>query len=130
MNHILLAPMLRLARGVSLRGQRPLLRSRASSSDIVLAGLGVALAMVWLSNVWLVPAIVAPLVISYRSIRLLGRARDSEERFRTILEAAPIGMIVRDLDGQIISTNPAFERMVGYSRRRARSSAVEDADAS
>ena len=113
-NHVLLAPMLRLARGVSF-ADSGLFSVESLSSDIVLAGLGVVLAMVWLSNIWLVPAIVAPLVISYRSIRLLGRARDSEERFRTILEAAPIGMIVRDLDGQIISTNPAFERMVGYS---------------
>ena len=61
------------------------------------------------------PAIIAPLVVSYRSIRLLGRARDSEERFRTMFEAAPIGMIVRDLDGRILSTNPSFERMLGYS---------------
>ncbi|MFL5937355.1 MAG: PAS domain S-box protein [Gaiellaceae bacterium] len=113
-NHLLLAPMLRLARGVSF-ADSGLFSAESLSSDIVLAGLGVVLAMVWLSNVWLVPAIVAPLVISYRSIRLLGRARDSEERFRTILEAAPIGMIVRDLEGKIISTNPAFERMVGYS---------------
>jgi PAS domain S-box-containing protein len=113
-NHVLLAPMLRLARGVSLKNSG-LLSLESLWSDIVLAGLGVALAMVWLANVWLVPAIVAPLVISYRSIRLLGRARDSEERFRTMFEAAPIGMIVRDLDGRIISTNPAFETMVGYS---------------
>ncbi len=113
-NHVLLAPMLRLARGVSF-ADSGLFSVESLSSDIVLAGLGVVLAMVWLTNIWLVPAIVAPLVISYRSIRLLGHARDSEERFRTILEAAPIGMIVRDLSGQIISTNPAFERMVGYS---------------
>jgi PAS domain S-box-containing protein len=32
-----------------------------------------------------------------------------------MFEAAPIGMIVRDLDGHILSTNPSFEQMVGYS---------------
>ena len=32
-----------------------------------------------------------------------------------MFEAAPIGMIVRDLDGKLLSTNPAFEQMVGYS---------------
>ena len=61
MNHVLLAPMLRLARGVSF-ADSGLFSAESLSSDIVLAGLGVVLAMVWLSNVWLVPAIVAPLV--------------------------------------------------------------------
>ena len=113
-NHVLLAPMLRLARRVSFK-ESGLFSAESLSSDIVLAGLGVAVAMVWVANVWLVPAIIAPLVVSYRSIRLLGRARDSEERFRTMFEAAPIGMIVRDLDGRILSTNPSFENMLGYS---------------
>jgi PAS domain-containing protein len=113
-NHTLLAPMLRLGRGVSFR-QSGLFAFESLGSDVVLAGLGIALAMVWLTNIWLVPAIVAPLLLSHRSIRLLGRERDSEQRFRTMFEAAPIGMIVRDLDGRLLSTNPAFERMVGYS---------------
>jgi PAS domain S-box-containing protein len=113
-NHTLLAPMLRLGRGVSFR-QSGLFAFESLASDIVLAGLGIALAMVWRTNIWLVPAIIAPLVLSHRSTRLLGMARDSEQRFRTMFEAAPIGMIVRDLDGRLLSTNPAFERMVGYS---------------
>src|SRR5438309_1650492 len=82
---------------------------------VVMAGLGVAMAALWTTNPWLAPAAVAPLVLSHRSIRLLGRARDSEERFRTMFEAAPIGMVVRDLDGALLSTNPAFERMLGYT---------------
>jgi PAS domain S-box-containing protein len=113
-NHTLLATMLRLARGVSFT-KSGLFKVESLASDIVLAGLGIALAMVWRTNIWLVPAIIAPLVLSHRSIRLLGMARDSEERFRTMFEAAPIGMIVRDLEGRLLSTNPAFERMVGYS---------------
>jgi two-component system cell cycle sensor histidine kinase/response regulator CckA len=128
-NHMLLATMLRLGRKVSFR-QSGLFAFESIGSDIVLAGLGIALAMVWLTNVWLVPAIIAPLVLSHRSIRLLGRARDSEERFRTMFEAAPIGMIVRDLEGRLLSTNPAFERMVGYSNEeleRLDPSAAEDA---
>ena len=123
--------MLRLARGVSF-ATSGLFKIESLASDIVLAGLGIALAMVWRTNIWLVPAIIAPLVLSHRSIRLLGMARDSEERFRTMFEAAPIGMIVRDLDGRLISTNPAFERMVGYSSAELEHvdpSAAEDADA-
>jgi PAS domain S-box-containing protein len=130
-NHTLLAPMLRLGRGVSFR-QSGLFAFESLASDVVLAGLGIALAMVWVTNAWLVPAIIAPLLLSHRSIRLLGRARDSEERFRTMFEAAPIGMIVRDLDGSLLSTNPAFERMVGYSSKeleRIDPSGAEDADA-
>jgi PAS domain S-box-containing protein len=113
-NHTLLAPMLRFGRGVSV-ADSGLFSIESLAGDIVLAGLGIALAMVWLTNAWLVPAILAPLVLSYRSFRLLGHARDSEERFRTMFEAAPIGMIVRDLDGKLLSTNPAFEQMVGYA---------------
>jgi PAS domain S-box-containing protein len=129
-NHTLLAPMLRLGRGVSFR-KSGLFAFESIASDVVLAGLGIALAMVWLTNVWLVPAILAPLLLSHRSIRLLGRASDSEERFRTMFEAAPIGMIVRDLDGRLASTNPAFERMVGYSNDELElidPSAAEDAE--
>ncbi len=129
-NHTLLAPMLRLGRGVSFR-QSGLFAFESLASDVVLAGLGIALAMVWLTNVWLVPAILAPLLLSHRSIRLLGRASDSEERFRTMFEAAPIGMIVRDLDGRLTSTNPAFERMVGYTSAELElidPSAAEDAE--
>jgi PAS domain S-box-containing protein len=130
-NHMLLATMLRLARGVSF-AKSGLFKIESLASDIVLAGLGIALAMVWRTNIWLVPAIIAPLVLSHRSIRLLGMARDSEKRFRTMFEAAPIGMIVRDLDGRLLSTNPAFERMVGYSSvelEQIDPSAAEDADA-
>ena len=113
-NHTLLAPMLRLGRGVSFAASG-LFALESLAGDVVLAGLGIALAMVWLTNLWLVPAIIAPLVLSHRSLRLLGQARDSEQRFRTMFDSAPIGMIVRDLDGKLLSTNPAFERMVGYS---------------
>jgi two-component system cell cycle sensor histidine kinase/response regulator CckA len=130
-NHTLLAPMLRLGRGVSLR-QSGLFAFESLASDVVLAGLGIALAMVWVTNAWLVPAIIAPLLLSHRSIRLLGTARDSEARFRTMFEAAPIGMIVRDLDGTLVSTNPAFERMVGYSSKeleRIDPAGAEDANA-
>jgi PAS domain S-box-containing protein len=114
-NHVLLAGMLRLGRGVSL-AESGLFKTESLTSDLVLAGLGVALAALWLANPWLVVAVVAPLTLSHRSFRLLGRVRDSEARFRTMFGAAPIGMIVRDLDGRILSTNPAIETMLGYAQ--------------
>jgi PAS domain S-box-containing protein len=113
-NHVLLAGMLRLGRGVSL-AESGLFKAESLTSDLVLAGLGVALAALWLANPWLVVAVVAPLTLSHRSFRLLGRVRDSEARFRTMFGAAPIGMIVRDLDGRILSANPAIETMLGYA---------------
>jgi PAS domain S-box-containing protein len=113
-NHVVLAVMLRLARGVSFAASG-LFALESFTGDFILAGLGVAVAVVWQANAWLVLAVIAPLMLSQRSIRLLGRARDSEERFRTMFDSAPIGIAVRDLDGRVLSTNPAFERMIGYT---------------
>jgi PAS domain S-box-containing protein len=41
--------------------------------------------------------------------------RESEERFRAIFESAPIAMAVRNLEGDFIQTNRAFQEMLGYS---------------
>ncbi len=39
----------------------------------------------------------------------------SEERFRSIFETTSLGIKVLDLNGHIIQTNAAFERIIGYS---------------
>jgi PAS domain S-box-containing protein len=39
----------------------------------------------------------------------------SEARFRSIFESVTVGIKVLDLDGKILQTNRAFQRMVGYS---------------
>jgi PAS domain S-box-containing protein len=41
--------------------------------------------------------------------------RESEERFRTVFELAPIGMSLVRPDGRAIEANLAFQEMVGYS---------------
>jgi PAS domain-containing protein len=41
--------------------------------------------------------------------------RESEERFRTIFEKATMGIGLTDLEGRILSVNPAFLRMLGYA---------------
>ena len=46
-----------------------------------------------------------------------GKARrESEARFRAIFEEAPIGIVLRDPQGQVISINPALEKILGYTR--------------
>ena len=39
----------------------------------------------------------------------------SEERFRSIFESTTLGIKLLDLDGYILQTNPAFQRMIGFT---------------
>ena len=68
-DHLLLAHMLRLARGKSY-GESGLFSFGSLSTEIVLALLGVGLAAVWVLEPALVPLVLAPLVVVYRSLRL------------------------------------------------------------
>jgi PAS domain S-box-containing protein len=40
---------------------------------------------------------------------------ESEERFRTLFESAPIGMALHDARGKYVQTNQAYQRMIGYT---------------
>jgi diguanylate cyclase (GGDEF)-like protein/putative nucleotidyltransferase with HDIG domain len=66
-NHLLMAPMLHLARGHSLR-ESGLFSFPSLSTDLVLAMLGVAMAAFWTRNPWLIPFSVAPLLLIHRSL--------------------------------------------------------------
>ncbi len=66
-NHLLMAPMLHLARGHSLR-ESGLFSFPSLSTDLVLAMLGVAMAAFWVINPWLIPFSVAPLLLIHRSL--------------------------------------------------------------
>ena len=110
-NHILLATMLRLARGHSFRTSA-LFSPANLLSDFVLGGVGIALALFWDVNPWLVPSLVAPLALSHRSFATLGRLRDSEERFRAIFDASPMGALLLGLDGATITTNRRFRELM------------------
>lgn len=41
---------------------------------------------------------------------------ESEERFRSLFEYSEVGMYVRDADSKYLEVNPAFVRMLGYSK--------------
>jgi two-component system, cell cycle sensor histidine kinase and response regulator CckA len=114
-NHSLLAVMLRLGRGLSLRTSG-LLAPTALLADFALASLGVVLARFWHENPWLMPLAILPLVLIQRSFTLLSRLGESEERFRTMFEGAPLGTVMLDLDGRIVSSNRAFEELVGLRK--------------
>jgi two-component system cell cycle sensor histidine kinase/response regulator CckA len=125
MNHALLGTMLRLARGKSLR-ESELLSLRSLAIDLVLAGVGVAVAYLWLANPWLLPVVAAPLVLSHRSYSLLGELRSSEERFRTMFEHAGFGIALIGLDGRIITANTALATMLGRERDALAGLSVND----
>ena len=47
--------------------------------------------------------------------------RDSEERFRSLFESAPIAMAIGNAEGTLIEINRAAEQMLGYTQREMES---------
>jgi PAS domain S-box-containing protein len=48
-------------------------------------------------------------------VRRTAALRASEARLRTIFEGAAIGIALADMEGRVLETNPALEKMLGYS---------------
>jgi diguanylate cyclase (GGDEF)-like protein len=115
-DHLLLAHMLRLARGTSYR-ESGLFSFGSLSTEMVLALLGVGLAAVWELQAALVPLVLAPLVVVYRSLQLptleMAARLDSKTElfnaryFATALEdelerakrfERPLSIVLADLD--------------------------------
>ena len=115
-NHVLLGAMLRLARGHSLR-ETGLFSFESLSTDLVLAALGVVLAALWQTNPWMIPGVVAPLLLIHRSLSVpalqeearvdpktgLYNARHFAAQLREELERAarferPLTVVMADLD--------------------------------
>jgi hypothetical protein len=67
LNHILLALMLKLARGHTLR-ETGLFDVENLTTELVVAALGVAMYAFWVTNEWLIPFAIAPLVLIHRSL--------------------------------------------------------------
>ena len=68
-NHVILAPMVTLARGHSLR-EAGVFSFESLSTDFILATLGLAVAAFWHLNPWLIPFAVAPLLLIHRSLAI------------------------------------------------------------
>jgi diguanylate cyclase (GGDEF)-like protein/putative nucleotidyltransferase with HDIG domain len=115
-NHTLLAPMLHLARGHSIR-ELGIFSFESLSTDLVLATLGVGIATFWQGNPWLIPFAVAPLLLIHRSLSVpqlqeearvdpktgLFNARYfahalAEELARAARFERPLALIMADLD--------------------------------
>jgi len=41
--------------------------------------------------------------------------RESEEKFRTLFESAPVGTALHDANGRFVQTNTAYQQMLGYT---------------
>jgi diguanylate cyclase (GGDEF)-like protein/putative nucleotidyltransferase with HDIG domain len=115
-NHVLMAPMLHLARGHSIR-ESGLFSFPSLSTDLVLAMLGVAMGAFWVGNPWLIPFAVAPLLLIHRSLSVpqlqeearvdpktgLFNARHfavalNEELIRAERFERPLSLVMADLD--------------------------------
>jgi two-component system, cell cycle sensor histidine kinase and response regulator CckA len=67
-------------------------------------------------------AIITIRDVSQRERRRI--TRDSDRRFRTIFEAAPIGIVQCSLDGRILETNTSAQQMLGYESTELRGEPV------
>ena len=116
LNHVLLAIVLKLARGHTLRGTG-LFTLQSVSTDVVLALLGVVVAVLWELNPGLATIALAPLVLVHRTLALpkleaearqdpkteLFNARHFSEVLDEVLERygrqeRPVSLLIADLD--------------------------------
>ena len=111
-NHVLLAPMLLLGHGHSVR-ESGLFGALSLGVDYVLASLGIAVALLLETNPLLLPTLIAPLVLAHRSLSTVSLLRQSEERFRAMFESSATATTIFDRGGRIIDANSAASDLFG-----------------
>ncbi len=130
LNHTLMAGMLYLARGHHPR-ETGLFSAAMLSTELVLAALGIGVAVFWEENVWLAPFALAPLLLIHRSLnvpRLEEQARVdpktglfnarhfvavlTEELTRAKRFGRPASLIMADLD-LLREINNTYGHLVG-----------------
>ena len=83
----------------------------------MLVGLGVAVGAFAHFNPWILPVLIAPLVLAHRSLATVALLRESEERFRTMFAAAPTAIMLFDREGRVLAANRSAESLFGYAEQ-------------
>ena len=117
-NHILLAFILRLGRGHSIR-ETGLFSASSLGIELAIAGLGIAVGTFAVDNPWLIPAVIAPLALAHRSLSTTAQLRETEERFRTMFESAPTATMLFGVGGEIMTANRSALSLLGYEGHEA-----------
>ncbi len=117
-NHILLAVMLRLGRGHSIR-ETGLFSTSGFGVEFVIASLGLAIGTFAITNPWLLPAVIAPLALAHRSLSTTSLLRETEERFRTMFESAPTATLLFSVSGDVMTANRSALTLLGYEGQDA-----------
>ena len=112
-NHVLLAVILRLGRGHSIR-ETGLFSPSSLGVELVIAALGLAVGTFAITNPWLIPAVIAPLALAHRSLSTTAQLRETEERFRTMFESAPTATVLFGVRGEVITANRSALSLLGY----------------
>ena len=61
------------------------------------------------------PAIMGNILDITERKRAEEALRESEKRYRTVLEASPDPVVVYDMEGKVTFTNPAFTKVFGWT---------------
>ena len=117
-NHLLLAFILRLGRGHSIR-ETGLFSPSSLGIELAIAGLGIAVGTFAIDNPWLIPAVIAPLALAHRSLSTTAQLRETEERFRTMFESAPTATMLFGVSGEIMTANRSALSLLGYEGHEA-----------
>jgi PAS domain S-box-containing protein len=64
--------------------------------------------------------------IAIENARLFTAAQRERHYFQTLVDTSPVAIVTLDTGGRVVSSNPAFERLFGYSTREAQGRNLDD----